>query len=79
MAFEVQYATGFSSEIFLNKLCKNLSTCTEETRAGSFLSRESPLQNRLRTLTMYSALLMMKLLSKTFLFIEPREQQRSFL
>ena len=28
-----------STEIFLNKLCKNLCTCTEETRAGSLLNQ----------------------------------------
>ena len=36
-AFEIQGAAGPSTENFLSKLCKNLSMCTEEPRAGSFL------------------------------------------
>ena len=39
LAFEIQGATGPSTEIFLSKLCKNLSICTEEPRAGSFLKQ----------------------------------------
>ena len=39
IAFEVQGAAGPSSEIFPNKLCKNLCTCTEEPRAGNFLKQ----------------------------------------
>ena len=41
LAFEIQGAAGLSTEMFLNKLCKNLSICTEEPRAGSFLNRIS--------------------------------------
>ena len=37
LAFEFQGAAGPSTEFFLSKLCKNLSICTEEPRAGSFL------------------------------------------
>ena len=37
LAFEIQGAAGPSTENFLSKLCKNLSICTEEPRAGSFL------------------------------------------
>ena len=33
LAFEIQGAAGPSTEVFLSKLCKNLSICTEETRA----------------------------------------------
>ena len=36
LAFEIQGAAVPSTEIFLSKLCKNLSMCTEEPRAGSF-------------------------------------------
>ena len=36
LAFEIQDAAGPSTEIFLSKLCKNPSICTEEPRAGSF-------------------------------------------
>ena len=39
LAFEIQGAAGPSTEIFLSKLCKNLSICTEEPRAGSFLNQ----------------------------------------
>ena len=39
LAFEIQVAVGPSTEIFLSKLCKNLSICTEEPRAGSFLKQ----------------------------------------
>ena len=39
LAFEIQSAAGSSTEFFLNKLCKNLSLCTEEPRAGSFLKQ----------------------------------------
>ena len=39
LAFEIQGAAGPSTEFFLNKLCKNLSICTEEPRAGSFLKQ----------------------------------------
>ena len=37
LAFEIQGAAGPSTEIHLSKLFKNLSICTEEPRAGSFL------------------------------------------
>ena len=37
LAFEIQSAAGPSTEVFLSKLCKNLSISTEEPRAGSFL------------------------------------------
>ena len=37
LAFESKGAAGPSTEIFLSKLCKKLSICTEEPRAGSFL------------------------------------------
>ena len=36
LASESQGAAGPSTEIFLSKLCKNLSICTEEPKAGSF-------------------------------------------
>ena len=39
LAFEIQGAAGPSTEIFLSKLCKNLSICTKEPRAGSFLKQ----------------------------------------
>ena len=39
LVFEIQGAAGRSTEIFLSKLCKNLSICTEEPRAGSFLKQ----------------------------------------
>ena len=39
LAFEIQGAAGPRTEIFLSKLCKNLSICTEEPRAGSFLKQ----------------------------------------
>ena len=39
LAFEIQGAAGPSTEIFLSKLCNNLSICTEEPRAGSFLKQ----------------------------------------
>ena len=39
LIFEIQGAAGPSTEIFLSKLCKNLSICTEEPRAGSFLKQ----------------------------------------
>ena len=39
LAFEIQGAAGHSTESFLSKLCKNLSICTEEPRAGSFLKQ----------------------------------------
>ena len=39
LAFEIQGAAGSSTEIFLNKLCKNKSICTEEPRASSFLKQ----------------------------------------
>ena len=39
LAFEIQGAAGSSTEIFLSKLCKNISVCTEEPRAGSFLKQ----------------------------------------
>ena len=39
LAFEIQGAAGPSTEVFLSKLCKNLSICTEEPRAGSFLKQ----------------------------------------
>ena len=35
LAFEIQGAAGPSAEIFLSKLCKNLSISTEEPRTGS--------------------------------------------
>ena len=37
LAFEIQGVAGLSIEIVMSKLCKNLSICTEEPRAGSFL------------------------------------------
>ena len=43
LAFEFQGVAGLSTEIFLSKLCKNLSICTEEPRAGSFLKQRIPL------------------------------------
>ena len=39
LAFEIQGASGPSTEILLSNLCKNLSICTEEPRAGSFLKQ----------------------------------------
>ena len=39
LAFEIQGAAGPSTEVFLSELCKNLSICTEEPRAGSFLKQ----------------------------------------
>ena len=39
LAFEIQDAAGPSTELFLSKLCMNLSICTEEPRAGSFLKQ----------------------------------------
>ena len=42
LAFEIQGAAGPSTEFFLSKLCKNLSICTEELRAGSFLKQNLP-------------------------------------
>ena len=39
LAFEIQGAAGSSTEVFLSKLHKNLSICTEEPRAGSFLKQ----------------------------------------
>ena len=39
LAFEIQGVAGPSTVIFLSKLCKNLSICTEEPRAGSFLKQ----------------------------------------
>ena len=43
LVFEIQGAAGPSTKIFLSKLCKNLSICTEEPRAGSFLKQRSSL------------------------------------
>ena len=37
LALEIQGAAGPSTEIVLSKLCKNLSICLEEPRAGNFL------------------------------------------
>ena len=34
LAFEIQGVAGPSTEIFLSKLCRNLSISTEEPRAG---------------------------------------------
>ena len=39
LVFEIQGTAGPSTENFLSKLCKNLSICTEEPRAGSFLKQ----------------------------------------
>ena len=39
LAFEIQGAAGTSTEFFSSKLFKNLSICTEEPRAGSFLKQ----------------------------------------
>ena len=39
LAFEIQGAAGPSTVIFFSKLCKNLSICTEEPWAGSFLNQ----------------------------------------
>ena len=77
VAFEVHGAVGPSTEIFLNKLCKNLCMCTEEPTVGIFLSRESPSQYRLRRMPMYSELSLKKPLKNDFLFKERREQNRS--
>ena len=53
LAFEIQGEAGPSTEIFWSKLCKNLSICTEEPRAGSFLKHNLPgntdCERRLRT------------------------------
>ena len=38
-AFKIQGAAGPSSEICLNKFCKNLSICAEEIRACSFFKQ----------------------------------------
>ena len=40
-AFKAQCATGPSTEIFLNKFCKNLTSCTEESRASSFVNQRN--------------------------------------
>ena len=40
LAFEIHGAAGPSTEIFLSKLCKNLSIRTEESREGSFLNHK---------------------------------------
>ena len=37
IAYEIRGAAGSSTQIFLNKLCKNLCTGTEDPRAASFL------------------------------------------
>ena len=42
LEFPVQGAAGPSAEIFLSKLCKNLSIYTEEPRAGSFFLNGLP-------------------------------------
>ena len=42
-AFEAQCATGPSTENFLNKFCKNLTSCTEESRASSFFKQRNSL------------------------------------
>ena len=39
LAFEIQGAVGPSTDVFLSKLSKNLSICTEEPRAASFLKQ----------------------------------------
>ena len=52
---KVQGAAAPITEIFLNKLFKKLCTSTDEPRAGSFLSTESPWQYRLRMPPAYSA------------------------
>ena len=39
LAFEIQGPAGPTTEMFLSKLCKNLSICTDEPRAGSFLNQ----------------------------------------
>ena len=43
LAFEFQGAAGTSTEILLSKLCKNLSICTEEPRAGRFSKQRTSL------------------------------------
>ena len=53
LAFEIQGAAGPSTDVCLSKLCKNLSICTEELKAGSFLKQRISLaidcERRLRT------------------------------
>ena len=39
LAFEIKGAASPSTEIFLSKLSKNLSICTEEPSAGSFIKQ----------------------------------------
>ena len=40
LVFEIQGEGGPNTEFFLRKLCKNLSICTEEPRAGCFLKKK---------------------------------------
>ena len=47
LAFDIQGAAGPSTEIFLSKLCKNLSIGTEEPRASSFLKRRISLAKQI--------------------------------
>ena len=47
LAFEIYSAAGPSTEFFLSKLCKNLSICTEEPRAGSFLKQRISLARQI--------------------------------
>ena len=54
LAFEIQGAAGPSTEVFLSKLCKNLSICTEEPRAGSFLKQRISLAIQIANAIAYS-------------------------
>ena len=44
LAFKIQSAAGPSTEIFLSRLCKNISICTQEPRAGSCLKQRISLE-----------------------------------
>ena len=47
LVLKIQGAAGPSTEFFLSKLCKNLSICTEEPRAGSFLKQRISLAKQI--------------------------------
>ena len=53
LVFEIQGAASPSTEVFLSKLCKNLSICTEEPREDPFKTENLPgntdCERRLRT------------------------------
>ena len=66
LAFEVQGAAASNTEICLNNICMNLFTCTEEPRVGIFLKQRISSQYRLRTLPVYSVLIMINLVWKKF-------------